>query len=337
MRRSSFALLALFALACQQMLGIPSDEGRRGADSDGGGSDGAGADSGGADSGGLDVAADDTADADADGADASDADADAGDADADGAAEAADADGAEGTDADGGDAGADADGAAADGADAAVGGRVLWFRADLGVALNGSHVIGWVDQSGTGDPNKTAAQGTQANEPLFVGSNAAYKNQPTVDFSGTEFLVTGNWAAALTQPFTVFVVGNTNSNTANSTFYDSNRASQIEVYDPIGSGVNVFAGNTLVSTATVYLTPSIVYVVYNGAASEIGVNRITPNVIGNAGTNGATGLKLGLSQYGGNLVGSMAELMVYNRVLSSAEIAIVTGYLAERYGLAEGP
>jgi hypothetical protein len=58
----------------------------------------------------------------------------------------------------------------------------LWLAADTGVTLNSTTVSSWADQSGN---SNDVAQGTGANQPTFNSSNASFKNRPTLTFDGT--------------------------------------------------------------------------------------------------------------------------------------------------------
>ena len=55
-----------------------------------------------------------------------------------------------------------------------------WYRADLGASVSA-----WLDQSGTGDANKNAAQAVGAIQPSLAAS-AAFNNQQTFTFTGSD-------------------------------------------------------------------------------------------------------------------------------------------------------
>lgn len=214
-------------------------------------------------------------------------------------------------------------------------GLQLWLRADLGVTLNGSNVSAWADQSGNGDANRNAVQATGAQQPPFVASSASYGNQSVINFTSSTGLVTGTWSAALTQPFTVFLIGHTTDNATNNFFFDS-LADAALVIDGGPGALTADLPLNLAGLGTTFNTPSACYVVGNGASSQIAVRVRTAQVTGNAGTNGATGLVIGRNVGTNSLLGPLAEIAVYSGALSAGQINTFMTYAAARYGLTIG-
>lgn len=64
---------------------------------------------------------------------------------------------------------------------------LAWYRADLGITLNGSTVSAWADQSGNGHH---LTQGTATNQPLFEA--AGLGGQPSVYFDGVDNFMIGH-------------------------------------------------------------------------------------------------------------------------------------------------
>lgn len=58
-----------------------------------------------------------------------------------------------------------------------------WYRADLGVTLNGSTVSAWADQSGNA---YNLTQSTAGQQPLYSASDAAWSNKPSIAFDGVD-------------------------------------------------------------------------------------------------------------------------------------------------------
>src|SRR5882672_2605194 len=57
----------------------------------------------------------------------------------------------------------------------------MWYRADLGVTLNGATVSAIADQSGH---SRTLSQATPSLQPTFTATTAAYGGRPTMLFDG---------------------------------------------------------------------------------------------------------------------------------------------------------
>lgn len=218
------------------------------------------------------------------------------------------------------------------------GALLAWYRADLGITLNGSNVSGWADQSGNGDANRNATQGTGANQPTFTASSASYAGRPVVTYTSTAgcCLVTGTWSAAMVQPVTLFVVGHTTVGTNQYACDSLNSGAQMAINN-LGSNVGIFAGSQLASGVAITNVPAFCYGIFNGATSKVAVNAKTAQGSGAAGANGAAGLTLG--NWAGQslpMTGPMAELFVASGVPSAATIAALAGYVSTRYGLVIG-
>jgi hypothetical protein len=216
-----------------------------------------------------------------------------------------------------------------------------WYRADLGITLNGSNVSAWADQSGTGDSNKNATQGTGANQPPYVTSSAMYGNQPVVNFTGAGmYLGTGIWASALVQPSTVMSVGHTTSNSANAYFHDSLSGNRMATSDASGANVNIYADTATIGSGVGTLNmASVCFSIFNVGSSSIAVRTKTPQTTGNPGSHGLASLCIGntgASAFANSLLGPLAELAIWSRVLSASEIAALASYVTARYGIAVG-
>jgi hypothetical protein len=97
----------------------------------------------------------------------------------------------------------------------------------------------------------------------------------------------------------------------------------------------MFAGTTLQPPgATSSLNPAVYSHYFNSTTSQIFENG-TSTILGNAGTQGSTGITIGsrFTQNQETFQGHIAEVIYYSRRLTVAERQIVEGYLAWKWGL----
>jgi hypothetical protein len=215
-----------------------------------------------------------------------------------------------------------------------ISGLQFWVRGDLGITLNGSNVSAWADQSGNGRNN---TQGTAALQPAYNTTDANYNNQPTLTFNqtNTQGFVCSTFTA-VPQPLTFIFVCNYATAVHTAELIDGSVQRNI-IYS---TGVNNYqiqalgggAGNIVASVNS--SVPAVLGFVSNGASSAIFYNNSqTAAQTGSVGTNGMDQFPVGL---GGNVQswnGKVAEVIIYNFVLSSAQQFAVFHYLGVRYGI----
>lgn len=205
-----------------------------------------------------------------------------------------------------------------------------WYRGDLGASVSA-----WLDQSGTGDSNKNAAQGTGGIQPSLAAS-AAFNNQQTFTFTGTDQMPTGTWAVALAQPFTVMLVGRSLSNVGSNYAFDN-------LSDPTQCAVNNSAG-TLQAFTTAILAPandplvaSIIFVEFNGASSKMYVNAHTAVATGAIGAAGMSGVRFGNYAGGGAFANwDIAEWAAWSGIVSAGDRTLLEAYASARYAITVG-
>lgn len=215
-----------------------------------------------------------------------------------------------------------------------VSGCVLWLHADFGVTVSDA-VDSWADHSGSADANKTCTQ-AGATRPTFVSSVAGLNNKSALLFTGSQKLVSGVWASALAQPFTVFLVGKGNAagsgddymfdgkDAVNQTAIEYNQASAIlNKVDGSTISVSVAAGTALVACGE-----------FNGNSGKLFVNSRTAGAT-NGGTNGLTGTTIGNYAGGGAFSwdGHIRHVLIYSKILSTSERNAVLDYLGGDAGI----
>jgi len=197
----------------------------------------------------------------------------------------------------------------------------------------------WNDQSALHDTTHDLLQTTSGAQPTLKVVDPNYNYQPTVAFSaaGSNRLVSSTWASSLTHPETIFIVGNFDGTTANQYLADGGTLNERVIFNSAGTtDGGIYAGTTLSSGTARTSKPHVICGVFNAASSAIRVDTNTPNATGTSGTTDprtALTLGSGAATPGEYLNGSIAEVIIYNRALTAAEIAEVNAYLGARYGI----
>jgi len=217
----------------------------------------------------------------------------------------------------------------------------LWLKADAGVTLSGLNVTAWADQSGNGN-NAT----TYDVNPVYTES--AKNGKPAITFSGSEMMTTANIFNGSNSRtiFAVYYVNN--EDTANTICGQTN---DLEVVngsffllqarsDLDGNPYLATANDDLIGSPFVNQTWKIAMADYNGTTGNLYSN----------GTNVGTGT-FSWNTYNGtfcigsyftnddqgslfeSLIGKIAEIVVYNRVLTATERQNVTAYLNTKYAV----
>lgn len=207
-----------------------------------------------------------------------------------------------------------------------------WWKADSLVLANGAAVASWAD-SGSG--GFTATQATAGLRPTYVTN--VVNGLPVVRFTGgaARFLVSGA-SSSLTDE-TIFVVLNHGGRAIEpirATSGDGGVIFQVRAGIMALSGQNtgIRRDATTVTNATNFFVQSASHTTaatafyVNGAAAGSGIG-LTPT----AGRTTVIGADpVAAAEY---VDGDIAELIVYNRVLTTAERATVHSYLQDRYAI----
>ncbi len=227
-------------------------------------------------------------------------------------------------------------GAAAAFSPTSISGIAGWWRADLGRTI-ATGVSQWNDQSGSGDANRNLVQATGSKQPTYNATDAAFNNQSTLSFasaSSQQLDSAGNWSGALSQPYSIFLVGADGG--AGFQGWASNTASSVAInYGNGSANMVIYAGSFLASTQGASSSPKMVGGVFNGGSSAIYENARTPRATGAAGATALAQLTLGANPGAGiYLNGKLAEGLVYAKALSAGEIDQLSTYFTSRYGIA---
>jgi hypothetical protein len=207
---------------------------------------------------------------------------------------------------------------------------VEWFRADLGITLNGADVAAWANQ-GTAGAARDIAQGVPADQPLFSAAGGPL-GTPMVEFDGVSEYLRGIWVQA--QPTQVFsVVFPSVSTTSPMTVWDGGPGNSRRAFTNGVATLAGFAGAQLQAGGLTIAAWQRAEIEYNGAAGSVRRNDLAP-ITGNIGANASNGLTLAAF---GTIVQfadcRIAEWIEYSRILTGAEETEIRAYLTARYGI----
>ncbi len=210
-------------------------------------------------------------------------------------------------------------------------GMRLWLKADAGLAIGG--VGQWSDQSGRANH---ATQASGANQPTLVTN--VLNGRPVVRFSGTQYLSLPNLMSGASAGDGFVVVKSIEPTSgvrvglwslgsyADINFYPDSDGT---IYDDFGSTARYNFAKPAIALNTCHL-----YNVSAKAGEWIARQNGRPfyskssNMVGFR-TNPALGAGWNSASYG--LKGDIAEVIIYDRVLTDAEREVVGFYLAYKY------
>lgn len=227
----------------------------------------------------------------------------------------------------------------------------LWLRSDVGVTYSSGNVSGWSDQSGNGN---NAYQTVSGSQPTLATN--AVNGLPAINFNGTSQTLSLNSAFSnFTAGATYFIVTKMTAATANASLINfgvsGSVGSSIGVYEYASTGEPMFsvinsagtsqtyvAGTSAISTSQFQLleavqssTTATLYVNGIQANQNTSMNSI-PNTTRNSNLIGNFS-----SAYSDYYNGQIAEIIVYNAPMTSAQLISVQNYIYSKYGIGSTP
>lgn len=224
---------------------------------------------------------------------------------------------------------------------------LAWFRADLGITLNGSNVSAWADQSGNGHH---LIQNTATNQPAFEAAGLGGK--PSVLFDGVDnYLVSAASALGAAcggndQPVSLIMAYHLVSATANDTFWSfTNTAdadSVLRIITAAGptarSDKGADDGGFVSAAGTIVLATTEAHVhsfVHSGTAVSTWID-------GTIDTNNQA-LNVNVTNFDRFILGAQAPTLFFNNAryaevvisasaLSTAKRQAIEDYMQARYG-----
>jgi gliding motility-associated-like protein len=218
----------------------------------------------------------------------------------------------------------------------------LWLRADKGVlnsgdteASPGQSVQTWNDQSGN---ENNVTQLAAGNQPLLAGN--AINGQPVLNFNGTSQHMTGEMGP-ISAPITLITLSRFTASPADGyvmTVGDVNDSLTLSVSRETDNNYYAFTQEAkYYGPAMADNTPYIIHARHSSASTfhEVFLNE-TASAAAEYGTGVITdgslivGANRNINTFFG---GDIAEAIVYNNNLNSAQKIIVENYLAAKYGI----
>lgn len=213
-----------------------------------------------------------------------------------------------------------------------ISGCKLWLRADTLVADglgDGDAVTTWRDESGQGND---ITQANAAKRPIL--KLGIVNNKPVVRFDGTDDVLKSAGFGPYSEPNTIIVVGKADNADTNSReiVCGSLVGYHHIIYTNSGkwhlyNGINLDSGDTDDANWHIFFAE------FNGASSFL---RLDGSQIasGDAGTAASDGMTVGNSYLENHdWDGDVAEVIMYNSGLGSADRDRAESYLSKKYGI----
>jgi hypothetical protein len=220
-----------------------------------------------------------------------------------------------------------------------------WYKADNGAIVSSGSVTTWKDVSGSGSD---ASQSTSTAQPTY--NSSAINGLPAVVFNGTSDYLNmpagfSNFASGLsiflvTKPTTwaygqrVFAFGNTNTSGSNCLVLEEPTNTSLS-FDQFDSGGNVAS---VVSNSAVTLGSYQLYEITHDGTSTGTMYADAVQIAKNTAMYSTSSINPNYNYLGcaigvnGFFAGEVAEVLIYNRLLTNSERLGVEEYLSGRYG-----
>lgn len=204
-------------------------------------------------------------------------------------------------------------------------------HAGSGVTKISGKVSNWADSSGN---NNDLFQLTASKRPIFTASDADFNNLPVITFDGVDdLLVTNTFSGGkMIQPNTVFLVARWDATTNGTSMMDGIAAGNRASYKTTNGNHSLLV-TALVEYENADTNAHIFTIEWNGASSKFFEDGGT-SLSNNPGNHSLTGITLG-AQYDGSGPGevTIAEVIIYDGLLSTTDQNTIGNELATRYGL----
>ena len=217
---------------------------------------------------------------------------------------------------------------------------VTWLRADSGLTFDipTKKISAWADYSGS---NNGLVQATKSKQPLRYGYDGA-NDKARIEFNGTTDLFNSVNNLPITSDFTIFQVSKNSGNTDANILSYANAGKSIrlsytsdsELLAAVSDGTTAINVTLTGSNASNYhigtykLHNKRLYVDYDALGSSLSTSVQESGYDNSTTFNDAT---YTLSSLTAPIKANLQEFIIFNSVLSNAEIANVKSYLNTKY------
>lgn len=220
-------------------------------------------------------------------------------------------------------------------------GNLLWLESSdtsaANIAVSGSNVTQWTDKSGNAI---NGTQGTDADRPSTGGTTQNSKN--TLAFDGTEDLSLPSGIFGISgSACTIFAVAKrTSEDGSPDTIFavKASGGSKVSLFYGDVSGQVIFRSNNAAANAVNSSNTNTDFQILtarrSGTTQGISVNGDAEQTTADAADVTCDSADIGEGSSGGfHLTGELAEIIVFNRSLSTSERLINEVYLADKWGI----
>ena len=212
----------------------------------------------------------------------------------------------------------------------------MWLKANVGVTVEATGKVSqWDDQSGNA---LNAIQTNATYQPSYTDASKFFNGSPSVDFPQTSLVGMLTSCNVPTNLYSIFVVYNSTSNSTSARRALQSTANNWLI-GPHGNNTGFYAGNWVYnSTPNPSAIPTVNTITSNGNATLNAFFNLNGKLMSAAAGVTATAspqtIALGASGvYNEPIGGSIAEVIVFNRLLDANEKRQIESYLAIKYGV----
>jgi hypothetical protein len=209
-------------------------------------------------------------------------------------------------------------------------GCTFWLDAAYGLntQTNLAAVSNWTDKIS----NRLFTQSTAANQPRFISSELNFNNYPVVEFLGARHIVANSSIGV--KDVTISFIAKVNiTSTQQNVLFGNNTSNSganghILMRQASVGGIGVYNGNSAILNSGVIDTSTHIVVITNNEIVVDGVSKITGNWIPAVSLD-----SININNGNSGLQGMVAEIIIYNRKLSSSEMIILSNNINTKYAI----
>lgn len=213
-------------------------------------------------------------------------------------------------------------------------GCICWLDAADATSINfqtGSYVSKWFDKSGFGNH---VTQSSTAVQPL---RNTTQNSKSTISFSGAYLTSENNVVFASSSYTKIAVVKQTSTATVGNFLGKSSGANDTFWYGGT-TQVNLYHNTATILTSTI-VSPLNSWAINIGtfsssaATANLYVNGVAAGNVSSVAQVGTSNIQIGAYGNSNFFTGEIAEIIIYNRVLTPKEILLVNTYLGQKWNI----